>query len=462
MGKFQRGSRSGWAAALVAVVVAVGCVMTIKEMSIGAGGTAAMGRMCASDAGFIGVEGDNASAPWAAAFVDDAGKSTGYYKPQSLGIMVFPTSHPVGACGKVLIRNLSKTSTLRGKFTAYLELNAPDDSQLGVPVDEVTDPEQPVPTSDGLWLSKAEIMALPASGTAWNAVRAEAYAGWGTADLSDNNSTHDTSTLAGALVGVRLNDEALKQKTRSAIMSSMNSGYARVLELSRNITSYVIAADLVGLSAADDAKFRTFVGALRFKALSGHSGGDNMHETALMSANNWGGMARAASTAISLYLGDTARVNELVTAQRAFLGEDVASDMTYTSTNWHASQQKAGINRRGATISGKSVDGVIPEDQRRTGEFTWPAPKGSYPWEALQGALVTSTLLSRARKLSIHAGDDALVRAFAWLYFSNNNPASNDDKWQPWLLNKLANADFAAAAPAGFGKNMGWTDWTHQ
>ena len=48
---------------------------------------------------------------------------------------------------------------------------------------------------------------------------------------------------------------------------------------------------------------------------------------------------------------------------------------------------KNGVNKRGSVIQGHDVSGVLPEDQRRTGDsFAWPAPKGSYPWEALQGA----------------------------------------------------------------------------
>lgn len=324
----------------------------------------------------------------------------------------------------------------------------------------------PVPPGGGagsMWVSKAELAQLPTSGTAWNNLVSEANSSWGSPSLSDNNATHDTSTLAGALVAARTGDAALTTKTRAAIMSVTKvTSYARVLEMSRNITSYVIAADIIGLSDADKATFSTFISALRTKPLDGHSGGKDLLSTALVSANNWGTMARAAMVSIDLYLGDRTQLNQVANAHRAWLGENVPNSLNYTDTKWHASSAKAGINRRGAVISGRNVDGVQPEDQRRTGEPSSSAPAaGSYPWEALQGALVTGALLDRAGVVDIDAGDKALTRAFAWLYDVNGNPPSSDDQWQPWVLNRVAGTNFAAKVGGSPGKNMGWADWTH-
>lgn len=314
-----------------------------------------------------------------------------------------------------------------------------------------------------MWISKAELDKLPTSGAAWNNLVSAANGNWGSASLSDNNATHDTSTLAGALVAARTGNAALTSKTRAAIMSVTKvTSYARVLEMSRNITSYVIAADIIGLSDADKATFKSFISGLRTKPLDGHSGGKDLLSTALVSPNNWGTMARAAMVSIDLYLGDQAQLTQVANAHRAWLGESVANSLKYTDTKWHASSSKAGINRRGAVVLGQNVDGVQPEDQRRTGEPGTSAPaKGSYPWEALQGALVTGALLDRAGVVDIDAGDKALTRAFNWLYTVNGNPPESDDQWQPWVLNRIAGTSFAAKAAVSPGKNMGWTDWTH-
>jgi hypothetical protein len=326
-------------------------------------------------------------------------------------------------------------------------------------------PTPPAPRAAGMWISAAEVRALPASGAAWAKVREAALDDWGRVDLTDNNSTHDTSTLAGALVAVRTGDTALRGKVRTALAQlARTTSYARVLEMSRSIPSYVIAADLVGLDSVQDRQFRQFLSALRTRPLQGHSGGVDLLSTALRSPSNWGAMARAAMTAIDLYLGDRTQLGRIATAHRAFLGDAVTSQLVWSDTSWHADpRRKAGINRRRAVVGGSVADGVLPEDQRRTGEPTTrskPA-QGSYPWEALQGAMVTAVLLDRAGVVPFAAGDDALLRAFTWLTRTNANPAEGDDLWQPWLMNSIRGSALPTAATRSPGKNMAWTDWTH-
>ncbi len=323
--------------------------------------------------------------------------------------------------------------------------------------------EGPTPRSAGLWVGPSDLMDLPTHGAAWDQVLAAARADWGQPSLADNDAHHDTSTLAGALVAVRTGDAAMLAKTRAALMAVTRvTTFSRVLELSRNIPAYVVAADLVGLSAPDGAQLRSFLAALRTRPLTGHSGGTDLVSTALRSPNNWGAMARAAVTAIDLYLGDQAGLAAVAAAHRAWLGEHVASTLRYSGTGWHVASPPVGVNPRGARIAGRDVDGVLPEDQRRTGEpGSGPAPAGSYPWEALQGALVTGVLLDRAGVVDIDAGDRALARAATWLSGTNANPAEGDDTWQPWVLNRVAGTRLATTTGGSPGKNMGWSSWTH-
>ncbi len=311
----------------------------------------------------------------------------------------------------------------------------------------------------GVWISTSELLALPMSGSAWDKVTSAANGLSGKADLSDNNSDHDVDTLAAAYVAVRTNDSAMRAKTIKNIETVYTSGYARVLEMSRNIQAYVIAADVIGSDGWDSDRFKKFVRALATKPLSGHSGGGNMLETAELSGNNWGCHSRAAISLIALYTQDSDLLAKVVPAQRAFLSGE-GGRLKFTSTNWHTGV-KAGINAPGSSISGHNVDGVIPEDQRRTGSFSWPAPKGSYPWEALQGTLVAGIVLHRSGWLPFDTGSNAIVRAAKWLTVVNGNPASGDDTWQPWLLNKFGGAGLSASS-ASPGKNMGFTDWTHR
>src|SRR5690606_11466084 len=95
---------------------------------------------------------------------------------------------------------------------------------------------------------------------------------------------------------------------------------------------------------------------------------------------------------------------KVVQATRRYAGEGSYNDIRWSSTNWHASSNKAGINRRGATINGRNVDGVLPEEQRRSGDFAWPAPRGTYPWTGLQGIVAAHAMLDRAGLMDFSAG----------------------------------------------------------
>ncbi len=315
-------------------------------------------------------------------------------------------------------------------------------------------------SSRSLWISPAEIARLPTSGQAWADLKAAATRSWGTPTIADQNSNDDTDTLAGALVAERLDDDGLRNKVRRHLMDlAAKHPYDRVLSLARQLPSYVIAADIVGLDARQRATFERFLAEADHHKMAGHSGGTDLESTALRSPNNWGTMSRAAMAAVAVYLGDDAALARIADTQEAWLGGSAPNALKYTDTTWHVGRP-AGINPRGAQRGGRSLDGVLPEDQRRTGDYQWPAPKGSYPHEGLQGAVVTSVILHRAGALPFTAGDNALVRAERWLTVTNANPPANDDRNTPWLLRQYGNATFACEASAPPAKNIGWAAWT--
>jgi hypothetical protein len=93
----------------------------------------------------------------------------------------------------------------------------------------------------------------------------------------------------------------------------------------------------------------------------------------------------------------------------------------------------------------------------------WPPPKENYVWEALQGAVVQAQLLSRTAigyGLAWQWEEQALLRAVRWLHDVCKYPASGDDRWIPWLVNRAYGTSFPAGV-GSVGKNMGFTDWTH-
>jgi hypothetical protein len=234
----------------------------------------------------------------------------------------------------------------------------------------------------------------------------------------------------------------------------------RTLALGRELAAYVIAADLVGLPPDLDAPFRSWLASVRHESLDGRT----LVSTHEDRPNNWGTDASASRAAVAVYLGDSADLQRVATVFKGWLGDRAAySGFDYGDLDWQSNpSQPVGVNPKGATIQGYPVDGVLPDDQRRGGGFAWPPPQENYVWGALQGALATAVILSRAGYPDVWSWQDqALLRAVRWLHDQARFPAEGDDTWLPHLANHYYGTSFPAPVPARAGKNLGWTDWTH-
>jgi hypothetical protein len=168
---------------------------------------------------------------------------------------------------------------------------------------------------------------------------------------------------------------------------------------------------------------------------------------------------------VAVYLGDRSQLDRVAQVFKGWLGDRSSYDaFSYGSDlSWQCDPaHPVGVNPRGCTKDGHSIDGVLPDDQRRAGSFKWPPPKENYVYEALQGALVQAVILQRAGYSDVFGwGDRALLRAFEWLYTHADYPARGDDTWEVYLVNAYYGSSFSAPVPAAPGKNMGWTDFTH-
>jgi hypothetical protein len=344
----------------------------------------------------------------------------------------------------------------------------PEPTAQPQPTSEPEPTNDPAPTSapadDGaiatmsLWLSHAQIRALPTSGASWGAVLDDATGDWGVADVQDQNSRHNTRVFAGALVAVRLNDAAMRARVVEALATVPGTEQGgRTLALGRNLAGYVLAADLVGYR---DPVFVSWVDRVRDTELDGHT----LISTHEQRPNNWGTHAGASRIAAARYLGDTADLKRAAQVFRGWLGDrDAYAGFRYGDLDWQCDPDRpVGINPAGCTIDGHDVGGVLPDDQRRGGEFTWPPPQVNYAWGALQGAVVQAELLSRAGYDAWSWSDRALVRALEWLHTEADFPAVGDDTWIPSLVNHATGTSYPAIAPSRHGKNLGYTDWTHR
>jgi Alginate lyase len=324
----------------------------------------------------------------------------------------------------------------------------------------------PTPRSEkGIWLSQAEIRALPTSGPAWADVVEAASGSLGTPNIADQDSDHDVRTLAAALVAARTGDRAAKDKAVAGLSGAMGTERgARTLAVGRNLQSYVIAADVLGLQAANPGvgnRFRTWLQSVRTATFDGNT----LVETSSKRPNNWGTHATASLTAVAAYLNDRAELDRLSKVFRGWTGDRQAyAGFKFGDLAWQANRSApVGINPGKVDVAGHALGGALPEEMRRGGGLQWPPSGTGYPWGALNGAVVTAELLSRQGYDAWGWSDQAIARAVRFLDGLGWGPG-NDDEWVLPLVNanygRVA-TKFPAPASVGLGKNLGFTNWTH-
>ena len=312
----------------------------------------------------------------------------------------------------------------------------------------------------GIWIGPAEIAQLPMQGPCWDRLLQEAQAPAGKPDLSDQEEQVHQRVLAKALVFARTGDTKLRFEVIDAVLGAMGTERgARTLAVGRNVIAYVIAADLVRLPPDEDARFRDWLRDLLDEKLHGKS----LRSTHMERPNNWGQHAGASRAAIAVYLGDRDELEQTARVFKGWLGDRSSwTEFEYGDYSWQADREHpVGINPAGATRDGHSIDGVLPDDQRRAGPFTWPPPHENYVYGALQGAMAQAVILSRAGYDVWQWQDKALLRAFLWLQREAHYPPEGDDVWLLPLVDHFYGTHFWDGTPTLPGKNMGWTDWTH-
>jgi hypothetical protein len=311
----------------------------------------------------------------------------------------------------------------------------------------------------GIWTTPHELAELPVEGPAWEAVRDAANNDTSNPNISDQNDPTNVRVLAKALVYARTGEERYRNEVIQACRAAIGTEEGgRTLALGRELAAYVIAADLVGLPAEDDQRFRSWLRSTLTMVLDSRT----LQSTHEIRPNNWGTHAGASRAAVAVYLGDQSELDRTATVFRGWLGDQSAyAGFKYGDLDWQSDPSApVAINPVGATHEGHSIDGVLPDDQRRAGGFVWPPQRENYVWEGLQGALAQAIILHRAGYDVWNWEDRALLRAVRWLHEEAHFPAEGDDSWQPHVVNHFYGTDFPAPVPSRSGKNVGFTDWT--
>ena len=343
---------------------------------------------------------------------------------------------------------------------------APGAWEIPLPPVEPPPPVREAP-SPGIWIDHRQLRELPTSGLAWDRLAADAAATCPEPRLADQNDRANVCVLAKALAYAATDEPRLRIAVVDAIWKLTGNSVpyeGRALALGRELTAYIIAADLIRLADYDvalDDRFRAMLRLLlTTPTMDGPANLIACHEER---PNNWGTHCGASRAAIAAYLGDQEELARTAQVFKGYLGDRASyAGFTFGDGSWQCNPAlPVGVNPRGCTRSGHSLDGVLPDDQRRGGPFTWPPPQENYAYEGLQGALAQAIILQRAGYDPFEWGDRALLRAFEWLHREAAFPARGDDTWQPHVINHYYGASFPAVVPSRSGKNVGYTDWTH-
>jgi hypothetical protein len=313
-----------------------------------------------------------------------------------------------------------------------------------------------------IWPDPDMLDRLPTQGPAWVRLTQAANQPIGLPDLTDQDNEVGVLTLARALVYARTKREEFRIAAVSSCMLARAGELPdNTLAAGKQLLPYILAADLIELPREKRVLFRVWLQKILSTTFSG---GKTLRSTHEIRPNNWGTFAGASRLAAAMYLGNEAEVRRCAEVFRGWLGHRQShSGFRFKDRSWQADpNHPVGINPAGATREGHSIDGVLPDDMRRAGGFTWPPPRENYVYTALQGAVAQAVLLDRCGYPVWEWQDRALLRAFTWLHAQAGYPARGDDGWLPYVINHFYGTDFPAPPPHNVGKNLDWTDWIYQ
>ena len=340
----------------------------------------------------------------------------------------------------------------------------------------ISPPPTPIPgQSKDIWITKDEISKLPTSGQYWDQLVSAANNLPSMSASGGHESTHDVYTMAAALVATRLNDNNKRRIVADEIIEAVNNQVendGNSLSLTRTLPGYIIAADLIDLKnfdASADAKFRNW---LEYVVYQLKLDGATQLEKHLK-ANNHGTQAAVVRLAADIYLGKMSDFAMAAEGLKKWLGmpNSFNANFNWGDLCWQADPSRpVGINRKGSkmTVAGatRDVDGVQPDEQRRAGcpGGSWPPPTDVHVWGGTQGIVGQAIILSRNGYPDVWTwADGAILRSMNWQYdpARGDARASGDDLWILPVVDAIYGTNFWNGGTVGYGKQVGWTDWTH-
>lgn len=330
------------------------------------------------------------------------------------------------------------------------------------------EPGGPAPVQ-GIFFDQEDVDSINTGTAAYARLESDARSSWPAPRFDTLEHDADVLTLAGALVANKERDAGLRQKVVDQLNRLNDSGvpYDRALELARNIGAYPVAADLIGFRGDEAASFRTFLSNVKYRSTNqGHGcGGTSLADTAKCGANNWGSMARFGVGAIDAYLNDDAKFDsEVQDPWLDYVGSPAFSTdpLEYESTNW-ACHSPSDENRAGieSCPSDLTRDGGLPEELRRSGEYTPPpGPDQNYVQGATQANVATWIVVARQKGGDSRGwGNNAVDRSIRFIFDRMQHAPDGNDAWLTYAWNSFSAAPDRPTNPlSGHGKIIDYTN----
>ena len=328
---------------------------------------------------------------------------------------------------------------------------------------------------DYMIISRADLMALPTSGTAWNSVRASADAS-ASPDLCNQDNKADINALAAGIVYARTGDEEYKAKVIDLIgkaMASQKDGCNNaVLAMGRQLGGYVLAADFAGYR---EPVFTDWLAMVVEREVGGHSRWHQLRFTAYDSANNWGTFALASVTAVDIFLNRTADIEK---DWQTFASYGVSYGGQFNKTSDYNEQWSCysttssgklpvAINPSVMLVnnapvpcikSGINLDGAPVEDSSRSAFGSY----STYIHESLQGYAVMAQLWNRTGREGWTVNNSQVCRA---VQFGDRAGRTNDSSVSYFVVhmaNRFCGLSLPTNTPTSGGRMFGFSDWLFQ
>jgi hypothetical protein len=288
-----------------------------------------------------------------------------------------------------------------------------------------------------------------------------------TANVADQNSTHDIIVMGQALYAVRTGDAAARTKALASLTSAIGTeSGARWLAIGRNLGGYIIAADLLGVRSGPTFDW---LKSFATRTLASNNSGDpvTMRQSAWVSGSNASAQEGFVSSALAVYLRDQGLLDWNWMAFRRYVGDRTSTHhITSNSDAWQmVPADPVGIQNKGAVKSGILLDGAISNDMSRGGGLVWPPSYTSYPWVGLEGSVPAAVVLSRQGYPAFSIVDSALRRAAEYLWAVRQASGNADwyDTSRAPEVKHILNDVYAFGlpeGPTGIGaRTFSFTDW---